>query len=105
MASLIHSFIWPLSFPLLTGESLRGLPLEFLPCAFYPLLSRTLTRTLTHTHVYPPPHFRTPANDFMSMFVRRETDLGNDHDFRDKVHTTNIMWQISSDLASNQQEH
>lgn len=103
MASLIHSFIRPLSFPLLTGESLRGLPLEFLPCAFYPLLPRTLTLTLTHMHVHPPPHFRTPANDFMSMFVRRQTE--NDHDFRDKVHTTNIMWQISSgDLASNQQE-
>lgn len=48
--SLIHSLMRPLSFPLLTGESLRGLPLEFLPCAFYPLLSHAHTDTRTHTY-------------------------------------------------------
>lgn len=54
MASLIHSLTWPLSLPLLSGEILRGFTLEFLPCAFYPLLTHTHTHTLPHTPQHCP---------------------------------------------------
>lgn len=74
MASLIHPFIRPLSLPLLTGRILRGLPLELLPCAFYPLLSHTHTHACMH--IYLPPHFLTLAKDFMSVFAERERERG-----------------------------
>lgn len=50
MVSLIHSLTWPLSLPLLSAKILRGFTLEFLPCAFYPMLTHAQAHTHRHTH-------------------------------------------------------
>lgn len=87
VASLIHSLIRPLSLPLLSGEILRGLTLEFLPCASYPLFTHTRTHTFTLPHI----SYHWPKILWVCIFAslcvtERWTNLQNNYDFLDSFH-------------------
>lgn len=86
-ASLIHSLAWPLSLPLLSGEILRGFTLEFLPCAFYPLLTHSHMYTLPHTSQHCPRISKKQKTCiFVSVYLCVFKANQIDADFLDNVH-------------------